>query len=137
MSTGAFSATQVSGADAMQDAQNELGSFLPSEALLGGTAAEDGALADFLRDRFHTCVNIGTDAQFDPALCAAAVTAQFGQSPEVLGLANMPCVIAAAGALLTTLRDLQKTSCRISGRWNYILQANSCSSILPRGGISN
>ena len=108
VSTGAFSATQVSGADAMQDAQNELGSFLPSEALLGGTAAEDGALADFLRDRFHTCVNIGTDAQFDPALCEAAVTAQFGQSPEALGLANMPCVIAAAGALLTTLRDLQK-----------------------------
>ena len=108
VSTGAFSATQVSGADAMQDAQNELGSFLPSEALLGGTAAEDGALADFLRDRFHTCVNIGTDAQFDPALCAAAVTAQFGQSPEALGLANMPCVTAAAGALLTTLRDLQK-----------------------------
>ena len=108
VSTGAFSATQVSGADAMQDVQNELGSFLPSEALLGGTAAEDGALADFLRDRFHTCVNIGTDAQFDPALCAAAVTAQFGQSPEALGLANMPCVIAAAGALLTTLRDLQK-----------------------------
>ena len=108
VSTGAFSATQVSGADAMQDAQNELGSFLPSEALLGGTAAEDGALADFLRDRFHTCVNIGTDAQFDSALCAAAVTAQFGQSPEALGLANMPCVIAAAGALLTTLRDLQK-----------------------------
>ncbi len=27
VSTGAFSATQVSGADAMQDAQNELGSF--------------------------------------------------------------------------------------------------------------
>lgn len=93
----------------MQDAQNELGSFLPSEALLGGTAAEDDALADFLRDRFHTCVNLGTDAQFDSALCEAAVTAQFGQSPEALGLANMPCVIAAAGALLITLRDLQKT----------------------------
>ena len=108
VSTGAFSATQVSGADAMQDAQNELGSFLPSEALLGGTAAEDDALADFLRDRFHTCVNLGTDAQFDSALCEAAVTAQFGQSPEALGLANMPCVIAAAGALLITLRDLQK-----------------------------
>ena len=127
----------------MQDAQNELGSFLPSEALLGGTAAEDGALADFLRDRFHTCVNIGTDAQFDPALCAAAVTAQFGQSPEALGLANMPCVIAAAGALLITLRFslrcaiYRKTSCRTSGNWNCTLQASSCSSILPRGGISN
>lgn len=36
------------------------------------------------------------------------MTAQFGQSPEALGLANMPCVIAAAGALLITLRDLQK-----------------------------
>ena len=108
VSTGAFSATEVSGADAMQDVENELGSFLPSEALLGGTAAEEPALADFLRDRFHTCVNLGKDTQFDPALCEAAVTAQFGKSPEELGLAGAPCVTLAAGALLLTLRDLQK-----------------------------
>ena len=108
VSTGAFSATEVSGADALQDAENELGSFLPSEALLGGTAAEEPALADFLRDRFHTCVNLGKDTQFDPALCEAAVTAQFGKSPEEFGLAGAPCVTLAAGALLLTLRDLQK-----------------------------
>ena len=106
VSTGAFSATQISGADAMQDVQNELGSFLPSEALLGGTAAE--TLADLLRERFHTCVNLGKDAQFDPALCEAAVTAQFGKSTQELGLAELPCVTLAAGALLLTLRDLQK-----------------------------
>ena len=66
VSTGAFSATQVSGADAMQDAQNELGSFLPSEALLGGTAAEDGALADFLMRQgvdALICGGIGAGAQ--------------------------------------------------------------------------
>ena len=108
VSTGAFSATEVSGADAMQDVENELGSFLPSEALFGGTAAEEPALVDFLRDRFHTCVNLGKDTQFDPALCEAAVTAQFGKSPEELGLAGAPCVTLAAGALLLTLRDLQK-----------------------------
>ena len=108
VSTGAFSATQISGADAMQDVQNELGSFLPSEALLGGTAAEDETLADLLRERFHTCVNLGKDAQFDPALCEAAVTAQFGKSTQELGLAELPCVTLAAGALLLTLRDLQK-----------------------------
>ena len=108
VSTGAFSATEISGADALQDAENELGSFLPSEALLGGTAAEEPALADFLRDRFHTCVNLGKDAQFDPALCEAAVTAQFGKDPEALGIAGAPCVTLAAGALLLTLRDLQK-----------------------------
>ena len=106
VSTGAFSATQISGADAMQDVQNELGSFLPSEALLGGTAGEP--LADLLRERFHTCVNLGKDAQFDPALCEAAVTAQFGKSTQELGLAELPCVTLAAGALLLTLRDLQK-----------------------------
>ena len=108
VSTGAFSATQISGADAMQDVQNELGSFLPSEALLGGTAAEDETLADLLRERFHTCVNLGKDAQFDPALCEAAVTAQFGKSTQELGLTELPCVTLAAGALLLTLRDLQK-----------------------------
>ena len=108
VSTGAFSATQISGADAMQDVQNELGSFLPSEALLGGTAAEDETLADLLRERFHTCVNLGKDAQFDPALCEAAVTAQFGKSAQELGLTELPRVTLAAGALLLTLRDLQK-----------------------------
>ena len=108
VSTVAFSATQISGADAMQDVQNELGSFLPSEALLGGTAAEDETLADLLRERFHTCVNLGKDAQFDPALCEAAVTAQFGKSTQELGLTELPCVTLAAGALLLTLRDLQK-----------------------------
>ena len=92
----------------MQDVQNELGSFLPSEALLGGTAAEDETLADLLRERFHTCVNLGKDAQFDPALCEAAVTAQFGKSTQELGLTELPCVTLAAGALLLTLRDLQK-----------------------------
>ena len=65
-------------------------------------------LADLLRERFHTCVNLGKDAQFDPALCEAAVTAQFGKSTQELGLAELPCVTLAAGALLLTLRDLQK-----------------------------
>ena len=53
-------------------------------------------------------MNLGKDAQFDPALCEAAVTAQFGKSTQELGLTELPCVTLAAGALLLTLRDLQK-----------------------------
>mgnify|MGYP002544903506 CR=1 FL=1 len=68
VSTGAFSATQISGADAMQDVQNELGSFLPSEALLGGTAAEDETLADLLREKGCPAVTVS------PAFTAGSAT---------------------------------------------------------------
>ena len=108
VSTGAFSATEISGSDAMQDVMNELGSFLPSEALLGGEAAENEDLRELLRERFHACVNIGTDEQFDTGACEAAVTAQFNQTPAELGIDGAPCVVLAAGALLLTLRNLQK-----------------------------
>ena len=40
VSTGAFHVTQTSGEDWAESACNELGSFLPAEALLGGEATE-------------------------------------------------------------------------------------------------
>lgn len=49
---------------------NELGSFLPAEALLGGEAAESEPVNAVLRQRLGACVNRGTDAQFDLARCA-------------------------------------------------------------------
>ena len=108
ISTGAFSATELSGADAAQSVLNELGSIVPAEALLGGAAAEDAALQDTLRERFRTCVNLGTEDQFDASLCLEAVRAQFGAPPEELGLADAPCAAIAVGALVRVLRELQK-----------------------------
>ena len=105
VSTGAFHVTQTSGADWAECAANELGGFLPAEALLGGDAAENEALCSLITDRLNACLGRGTAAQFDLSACDAAVRAQFGALPE---LDAMPCAVRAAGALLTTLKNLQK-----------------------------
>lgn len=105
VSTGAFHVTQTSGEDWAESACNELGSFLPAEALLGGEATESEPVNAVLRQRLGACVNRGTDAQFDLARCAAALDAQFGAQES---LEPMPCAIRAAGALLETLKNLQK-----------------------------
>ena len=105
VSTGAFHVTQVTGTDWAEAACNELGSFLPSEALLGGEAAQSDAVCMLITDRLNACLNRGTAEQFDEAACEEAVRTQFGALPELEG---MPCAVRAAGALLRTLKDLQK-----------------------------
>ena len=106
VSTGAFHVTQTSGEDWAESACNELGSFLPAEALLGGDGrGKRTRRCSAAAERLGACVNRGTDAQFDLARCAAALDAQFGAQES---LEPMPCAIRAAGALLETLKNLQK-----------------------------
>ena len=102
ISTGMFSATSAAGGDQLVD---ELGRFQPTELLLGGTAPAETALKEALKLRLRCCVDVGKPEQFEPETCRAAVERQFGQVPENLSLP----VIRAAGALLTALRENQKS----------------------------
>jgi len=104
VSTGAFCATEAS----EEAAANELGAFSPAEALLGGGADESPLLREVLTDRLGSCVSSCGEDRFDADLCAAAVAAQFGKTPEALGLADAPAAVIAAGALLQQLRETQK-----------------------------
>ena len=88
---------------------DELGCYQPAELLLGGQAPEDPLLADALRTRVPCCAEVGDAALFDYDAAAAVVTAQFGQDLEALGLSEAPQVVQAAGALLTTLKQNQKS----------------------------
>ncbi len=108
ISTGAFYATVCTGADAAEDVCNELGSFSPVEALLNGAAAESETLQSVLTDRLHCCVNRGDESRFDMEACAAAVEAQFSKNLPELGLESTPATVRAAGALLSSLHELQK-----------------------------
>ena len=102
VSTGLFSATCVTGAESLID---ELGRFQAAELLLGGNAAEVPELKEALRLRLPCCVDIGTAAQFEETACRQTVQAQFAALPD-----NLPAaVIRAAGALLTTLKENQKS----------------------------
>ena len=121
VSTGAFSATSISGSDAEDAVCNELGSIAPAEALLGGQAADCSQLKAVLTDRLHACLNLGSPHQFDFDLCRAAVFGQFGKTPEELGIAAQSAVIVAAGALLMTLREAQKNDLPHIRSFDYYL----------------
>ena len=102
VSTGQFSATCVTGAESLID---ELGRFQPAELLLGGNAAEVPELREALRLRLPCCVDMGTAEQFEEASCRQMAEEQFAALPE-----NLPAaVIRAAGALMATLRENQKS----------------------------
>ncbi len=109
ISTGAFYATSCTGDGAEEAVCNELGSFAPVEALLGGAATDGALLRAVLDERLHCCVNLGTPEQFAYDVCEGTVCAQFGKSVAELGLESAPAVVCAAGALLQALHDSQKS----------------------------
>ena len=109
VSTGAFFATFVSGEGAVEKAVNELARFAPSELLLGGAAEEAALLPEALRARFSCCVDRGSEALFAPDAARSVVEQQFQKTAAELGIEAVPAVVRAAGALLATLKDAQKS----------------------------
>ncbi len=107
VSTGALFATLASGDGAAEQAVNELGRFAPSEVLLGGTAAEDKTITDALTGRLACCHEVGTDAEFSGA--ADALSQQLSAMPEQLASPAASCAVTAAGALISHLKDAQKS----------------------------
>ena len=106
ISTGAFLA---SSAQSLERVLSEVGRFAPAEALLGGEARSERALGELLQNRLGACVDSGEAPLFDLEAAARQIAAQFGAPPEELGLSGAPATQRAAGALLATLRQTQKT----------------------------
>ena len=100
ISTGAFSATVFSGPDAEEAVCNELGSFSPTELLLGGDAETSEEIKAVAGSRLGCCMGRSREHQFDLSLCKAAVESQFEKTQDVLGLTGHDEVVIAAGALL-------------------------------------
>lgn len=121
ISTGEANATVCTGADAGEKAANELGRFSPAELILGGSAAEDKLLRAMVDDRLSCAVSVPDVGLFDLDICEKVLTEQFAQTPEALGIAAVPTVICAAGALLQTLKNLQKADLSHIRRLDYYL----------------
>ena len=119
ISTGAFYATACDGEQATDRVLSELGRFAPSEVLRGGEAAHNDELTQALRERLSCCAEIGAVELFDPAQTAKTVTEQFGKTPQALGIGEKSAVWRSAGALLRTLRELQKVSLRHVRNFEY------------------
>ncbi len=108
ISTGAFYATSASGPSAAERVVNELACFSPAELLLGGGADREVLLPPALRERFRCCIDAGEAARFELEAARAEVTAQFGAGAAELE--PVPATLRAAGALLRTLKQLQKSA---------------------------
>ncbi len=109
VSTGAFFATLCTDP---QNVASELGRFSPSEVLRFGPGVDMEPIDDALFRRLSCCVDEGRAEQFQPEACEDVLEKHFGMDLAALGLAGMPQVIAASGALLCTLLTLQKNDLR-------------------------
>ncbi len=110
VSTGAFYATYADGPQAIDRVISELGRFLPAEVLRGGEAAKNETLTEALKERLGCCADLGAAELFDPQVTEETVTKQFDKSLAALGMQEHGEVWRSAGALLSTLRELQKVS---------------------------
>ena len=105
VSTGAFFSTVCADAQA---AASELGRFAPAEVLRFGDGVDNDLLNDALFHRLSCCVDEGKQDQFDPDNCQSILESHFSANLVQLGLASLPAAVIASGALLQTLKFLQK-----------------------------
>ena len=102
ISTGEFCARSFS-SDAATHTLNELGRFMPKEAVLSKNAADSPELGGFLKKL--GCLPENGAERFDPAACEELVWERFAERAD-------PMETLAAGALLSYIIETQK--CDIS-----------------------
>lgn len=107
VSTGETSAAGYEG-EAVRHIINELGRFLPSEAILNTEAFENAELSQFLKDRTNCILSCGEE-KFAPLASEETVCRQL-KAPDIssLCLAIGEMAVYACGALLSYLKETQK-----------------------------
>ncbi len=107
ISTGEFSSTYISGADADARLENELGAYMPREVIVNLPKEKCKALVAFLTERCHALVDDDLSAMFTYDKARDSVRDSFSDEADKLG---MPEMMMSAGALVAYIRDTQKTS---------------------------
>ncbi len=105
VSTGVFYVTTCADDQA---ASSELGRFSPSEVIRGGENVHTPVMEDALFHRLNCCVDEEKVGQFDLQQAQDLLEAHFSLPLAQLGLTGLPAATVAAGALLQTLRFVQK-----------------------------
>ena len=104
ISTGEALATLCTGEDAVDKAFNELGRFDPKELLINPELSQVERFPLDVQVRLRCAVNVGLARVYDPDAVRETLSGQFDQD-----LTQLPePVRMAVGALLITLKDLQK-----------------------------
>ena len=107
ISTGEFCCAAFD-SDPVNHILNELGRFLPKEAVLSAGAEDESAISDFLTKKLGIMVETG-GRRFDYMPASALVCRQFGfSSIDESGIGETPGAVCAAGALLSYIIETQK-----------------------------
>ncbi len=109
ISTGKAHLTAFSGRDRVEHVINELGRFVPAEAVLSEEAWTDAALTETLRDKLSCRMERGGAARFSLAEAEKNIRAQFGEEAFKQLPAGNPAAALALGGLLHYLYETQKT----------------------------
>ena len=113
ISTGELHATLLCAKNAAEltaQLTNELSRFSPREILINEGVLDLSALPKFIKDRLHASVEMPGDEKFEPNAAAGEVTVQFaGRTPGDLGLSDKPEITGALGALLSYLKETERT----------------------------
>ena len=91
---------------------SELARFSPAEALLGGDAGACQEVLTLLQDRLGSCIDPERAEFFEPGAARQAVQAQFAPAPQALLEPANVRALRACGALLLTLRQVQRLDLR-------------------------
>lgn len=117
LSTGQFSAAPFLGRDYLPHLTNALAACPPSEAILSDSAASNGQLAQFLRERLGCLCQSAPEVRFRPALAGEALAScGLRGADEPFPQEDGPRLcLQAAGALAAYLKETQKTDLRHLG----------------------
>ncbi len=107
ISTGELYVTEIKGKDYYSVLTSQLSSYNPREILLGGDIVKLKDLPKFIKTKLSAGVEMLEDTQFDVLKCTDIVKTQFGN--EYDSIAEKSVVVSALGALISYLKDTQKS----------------------------
>ena len=107
ISTGELYVTDFSGKDILGKIYSQLSSYNPREILIGGDIVKYKELASFIKEKLSACVEMYPDENFAYITCLDIVKSQFVEDYPTVE--DKHIVVSALGALITYLKDTQKT----------------------------
>ena len=112
VSTGELHATELAAkntAGLTEQLRSELARFSPKEILISQGVLDLAGLPKFIKERLNASLELLDEDRFDVQAAAPALSEQFHQTPEELGLADKPEIVGSLGALLGYLKETERT----------------------------
>ena len=108
ISTGQLFVSRFKNDTSFTELKDQLTAYQPKEILIGGSLKKNKALSSFIKEKLSAAVTCPDEDLYAALTCQALVDQQFS-ADNTAKIADMPQVTVALGALLSYLKDTQKT----------------------------